>query len=105
FVQDATGISQPRPPNMTRIVELNRGPFLGAPPELRPLQRFDDATVLDVRPAEAFAAGHVHGAFNISAAASSFATRAGFLLSPEERIAIHASSPAELELAARRLRS
>ena len=105
FVLDATGSSQPRPPNMDRIVELNRGPFLAAPPELRPLRDWDDATVLDVRPPEAFAAGHVRGAFNISAAASSFATRAAFLLSPEERIAIHASAPAELELAARRLRS
>jgi rhodanese-related sulfurtransferase len=105
FVLDATSSSQPRPPNMERIVELNRGPFLAAPPELRPLQSWDGATILDVRPPEAFAAGHVPGAFNIAAGSSSFATRAAFLLSPEERIAIHASSETELELAARRLRS
>jgi glyoxylase-like metal-dependent hydrolase (beta-lactamase superfamily II)/rhodanese-related sulfurtransferase len=104
FVQ-ATATSQPRPPNMTRIVELNRGPFLGAPPELRPLATRDGVTVIDVRAAAAFAAGHVPGAFNIPVAGSSFATRAGFLLSPEERIALHGSSPEAVERAARGLRS
>ena len=104
FVQ-ATATSQPRPPNMTRIVELNRGPFLGAPPELRPLATRDGVTVIDVRAAAAFAAGHVPSAFNIPVAGSSFATRAAFLLSPEEPIALHGSSPEEVERAARGLRS
>src|SRR5919202_1806325 len=104
FVQ-ATATSQPRPPNMARIVELNRGPFLGAPAELRPLETADGATVVDVRPAAAFAAGHVPGAFNIPVAGSSFATRAAFLLSPDERIAMHGSSHEEVERAARGLRS
>ena len=47
----ATGPQPPRPPNMESIVELNRGPFLGAQP---PLERLDAATegvVLDVRDA------------------------------------------------------
>ena len=105
FVQASAATSQPRPPNMTRIVELNRGPFLGAPPELRALESWDDATVVDVRPPAAFAAGHVPGAFNISVAGSSFATRAAFLLAPDERIALHGSSPEEVEGAARGLRS
>jgi len=43
-----------RPPNMARIVELNRGPFLPAPAELRPVDRSEDLTVVDVRPAASF---------------------------------------------------
>ena len=104
FVQ-ATATSQPRPPNMNRIVELNRGPFPGAPPELGPLESPDGVIVVDVRPAAAFAAGHVPGAFNIPVAGSSFATRAAFLLSAEEPIALHGSAPDEVEQAARGLRS
>jgi hydroxyacylglutathione hydrolase len=105
FVHSSSGTSQPRPPNMARIVELNRGPFLGAPPELRALETSVGATVVDVRPAAAFAAGHVRGAFNIPVAGSSFATRAAFLLSPDEPVALHGSSPEEVERAARGLRS
>jgi hydroxyacylglutathione hydrolase len=105
FVQEATGTTQPRPPNLTRIVELNRGPFVAAPAALGPLERWDDATVLDVRPAPVFAAGHVRGAFNIPVVGSSFATRAGFLLDPDEPIALHGSTPEEVERAARGLRS
>jgi hydroxyacylglutathione hydrolase len=105
FVQETAGAAQPRPANMGRIVELNRGPFLPGAAELGALERWDDATVVDVRPAATFAAGHVHGAFNIPVAGSNFATRSGFLLDPEERIALHGSSPDEVERAARGLRS
>ena len=34
FVADSAGIRTPRPPNIGRIVELNRGPFLGAPAQV-----------------------------------------------------------------------
>ena len=105
FVALALSSSAPRPPNMDLVVELNRGPFLGAQP---PLQALDDpigSTVLDVRPAERFAEGHVSGAINIPLDGSSFATKAGFLLKPAERIAIHASSPGDAEEAARSLRA
>src|SRR5204863_1426924 len=37
FVADSASVDVPRPPNMERIVELNRGPFLGAPPPLEEL--------------------------------------------------------------------
>ena len=33
FIAESTGASAPRPPNMERIVEMNRGPFVGAQPE------------------------------------------------------------------------
>jgi hydroxyacylglutathione hydrolase len=89
---------------MERIVELNRGPFLAAQPRLGPVDG-GDATVLDVRAAEAFAAGHVPGAFNVPLSGGSFGTKAGFVLHPHERIVLHADSVDDAELAARRLRA
>jgi glyoxylase-like metal-dependent hydrolase (beta-lactamase superfamily II)/rhodanese-related sulfurtransferase len=105
FVDSSAAISTPWPPNAQRVVELNRGPFIGAPTPLPPLGASDGATVLDVRPTRAFAAGHIRGAINVPVSGSSFGTKAGFLLRKDERIALHASSPAEAERAARRLRA
>jgi glyoxylase-like metal-dependent hydrolase (beta-lactamase superfamily II)/rhodanese-related sulfurtransferase len=104
FITATSGVAAPRPPNMERIVELNRGPFVGAP---APLERVapDGATVLDVRPARVFAEGHLPGALNVPVSGSSFSTKAGFVLQADERIAIHASSREEVEHAARGLRS
>ncbi len=103
FVDESTAAAAPRPPNMERIVELNRGPFLGAPPPLEPLAEADGATVLDVRAAADFVRGHVPGAFNVPVGGGSFGTKAGFVLEPGERVVLHASSREEAELAARRL--
>ena len=103
FIAAALGPPPPRPPNMERIVELNRGPFLGAQP---PLARVDsapgDAIVLDVRPTAEFAAGHRPGAVGIPIGGSSFATRAAFVL-PERPLVIHATDEAEALRAARSL--
>jgi len=104
FVDETAGAGSPRPPNMERIVELNRGPFLAAQPPAGPTTR-DDATVLDVRPAEISAAGHVPGALNVPVAGSAFGTKAGFVLRPDERIVLHAGSPEEAGLAAQRLQA
>jgi len=105
FVDESTGSATPRPPNMGRIVDLNRGPFVGAPPALEPLADAGGVTVLDVRPAVDHAAGHVPGALNVPVSGGSFGTKAGFVLEPGERVVLHASSPEEAELAARRLRA
>ncbi len=105
FVEDSASITAPRPPNMERIVELNRGEFVGAPPHLESLGQEEDAVVLDVRPAKAFARGHVRGALNVPVSGSGFATKAGFVLPFPARIAIHGSSAEEVERAARGLRS
>jgi hydroxyacylglutathione hydrolase len=105
FVADRLNVSAPRPPNMERIVELNRGPFLAAPEPVEPLTSTDGATVLDVRTEHEFVDGHLPGAINVPVSGSAFATKSGFLLDADERIAIHASSPGEAELAARGLRS
>src|SRR5439155_1147031 len=68
FVHATAGGSQPRPPNMARIVELNRGPFLGAPPEVRPLERLlaaDAVELLDVREADERDAGYISGSRHV----------------------------------------
>jgi len=105
FVADRTGGRAPRPPNLDRIVALNRGPFLGRQPELQRVPDAAGATVLDVRTADAFAGGHIGGALNIPVSGTSFATRAGFLLEPDEPVVLHAASPEEAAHAAAGLRS
>jgi hydroxyacylglutathione hydrolase len=105
FVDASTAVTAPRPPNMERILELNRGPLLGAPESLVGLDDPGGAVVLDVRPVESFVAGHLHGALNVPVTGHSFATRAGFALPPAGGVTIHASSRAEAEQAARGLRS
>jgi glyoxylase-like metal-dependent hydrolase (beta-lactamase superfamily II)/rhodanese-related sulfurtransferase len=101
FMCTATGPQPPRPPNLERIVELNRGPFVGAQP---PLARAGDvdAIVLDVRPAHAFATGHRPGAVNVPVSGSGFGTKSAFVL-PERTIAIEAADEPEAQRAARRL--
>ncbi len=98
FVADAikTGV---RPPNMERIVELNRGPFVGAPAPLEPLNGGAGA-VLDVRDADEFAAGHAKGALGVPVDGGNFATKAGFVLPSDERVVIHAASAEQAERAA-----
>ncbi|HEU5278520.1 MAG TPA: MBL fold metallo-hydrolase [Gaiellaceae bacterium] len=105
FIQATASVSTPRPPTTARVVALNRGAFVGAPAPLDHLSETGRATILDVRPAETHAAGHVPGAFNVPVSGSSFATRAGFILDPDERIVLHASDEDEAKRAARGLRS
>jgi glyoxylase-like metal-dependent hydrolase (beta-lactamase superfamily II)/rhodanese-related sulfurtransferase len=103
FLAGALEPQPPRPPNMERIVELNRGPLLGARPPLESLDSApDDAIVLDVRRTDAFAAGHHPGAVGIPLNGSSFATRAAFVL-PERPLVLHATGEEEAEQAARSL--
>ena len=105
FVNESASVTTPRPPTTALVVGLNRGPFLGARPPLDELDDPGDAIVLDVRRPDDHLAGHLPGAISVPVSGASFATRAGFLLEPDERIAIHASSRAEAERAARGLRS
>jgi glyoxylase-like metal-dependent hydrolase (beta-lactamase superfamily II)/rhodanese-related sulfurtransferase len=103
FVSAALGPQPPRPPNMERIVELNRGELLGAQPPLERLDSApDEAIVLDVRPIDVFATGHHPGAVGIPVSGSSFATRAAFVL-PVRPILVHATEEAEAAEAVRSL--
>jgi hydroxyacylglutathione hydrolase len=103
FVADALAKNAPRPPNMDRIVALNRGPFLGAPAPLERLDAADGSVVLDVRTPDEFAAGHLPGAINVPVSGSSFATRAAFVIG--DGIVLHAGGRDQASDAARGLRS
>ena len=100
--ESAASSGTPRPPNMERIVELNRGMFVGARPPLTRLSSADGATILDVRHEDEFARGHVPGAINIPTGGS-FATKAGFVLGGDERVVLYAGSEDEAQVAARGL--
>ena len=91
---------------MNRIVELNRGPFLGAQPDPVELPAPPpDAQVLDVRPLESFAAGHLAGAVSVPVSGSSFATKSGFVLDVERPLVVAASDEGEARRAVKGLRS
>ena len=105
FVHGRANSSAPRPPNMDRIVALNRGVLLAAQPPLGTVDSADGYTVLDVRTAREFVAGHLPGTFNVPVSGSSFATKSAFVLTSYEPVAIHASSTEDAEEAARGLRS
>jgi hydroxyacylglutathione hydrolase len=102
FMARAVGPQPPRPPNMERIVELNRGPFVGAQPPLRRVDDAGDAVVLDVRPAHDFAAGHRAGAVNVPVSGTSFATKSAFIL-PDRPVVLDAAGEADALRAARSL--
>jgi hydroxyacylglutathione hydrolase len=104
FIADALSASAPRPPNMERILELNRGPFLGAPHPLERVDSVDGRLVVDVRDPEHFAHGHVKGAINVPVSSTTFATRAAFVLASEALI-VHADDEDQAARAARGLRS
>jgi rhodanese-related sulfurtransferase len=89
---------------MDRIIAINRGPFVGRPAKLEAVSSSAGATILDVRSARAFAAGHEHGAINVPVSGSQFATRSAFVLASDARLVLH-GSPEEVEQAARGLRS
>ncbi|MBA2361318.1 MAG: MBL fold metallo-hydrolase [Actinobacteria bacterium] len=106
FVAESASVGTPKPPNMRRLVELNRGPFVGAPSEVAELDSdAADATVLDVRPLEDFLAGHAPGAISVPVSGRSFGTKAAFVLDPDDRIVVAASSPDEAARAVRGLRA
>jgi hydroxyacylglutathione hydrolase len=103
FILASASVSTPRPPTVERVVALNRGPWVALPEPLAALDDPGDAVVLDVRPVEDFAAGHVRGALSVPVTGSSFATKAAFVLEPGEPVVLHARDEAEAHEAARRL--
>ncbi len=102
FVADSASLTTPRPPNMEHIVDLNRGPFLGSAPPIEPVA-VNEWFVLDVRDADAFAAGHVKGAVSVPVDSGAFGTKAGFFLPQDRPIVLHADSHAQADEAQRRL--
>jgi glyoxylase-like metal-dependent hydrolase (beta-lactamase superfamily II)/rhodanese-related sulfurtransferase len=106
FIAEATATSAPRPPNMERIVELNRGPFVGAQPYPQVLTAPPEgAQILDARPVSAFAAGHLAGALSVPVSGTRFATKAAFVLDADVPIVVAATNEAEAADAIRGLRT
>ncbi|MGH3110681.1 MAG: MBL fold metallo-hydrolase [Gaiellaceae bacterium] len=106
FVAESASVSAPRPANMERIVELNRGPFVGAQPEPSEIPMPPDgAQVVDVRPVDAFARGHLDGAVSVPVDGSRFSTKAAFVLDAEQPVVVAASDEAEAGRALQSLRS
>ena len=106
FVAESAAMSAPKPPNMGRLVELNRGPFVGAPHEVGELAAVPEgATVLDVRPVRDYMSGHAPGALNVPVSGSSFATKSGFVLDAAERVVVQAATADEAQRAVHGLRS
>ncbi|MGZ6281394.1 MAG: rhodanese-like domain-containing protein, partial [Ktedonobacteraceae bacterium] len=95
FIHDMNENLPQRPPNMYNIVERNRGDFahMEAPLYPRPLDAFtfqreleNGAIVIDTRSPHAFGERHIPGAIHVYLRGSSFATRVGFVVSPENRL-------------------
>jgi glyoxylase-like metal-dependent hydrolase (beta-lactamase superfamily II)/rhodanese-related sulfurtransferase len=103
FVLVSASVSTPRPPTTERVVALNRGPWVALPEEPRELTETGDAVVLDVRPFTDYTAGHVAGSISVPLTASSFSTKAAFVLVPGERVVLHASDRNEALAATRSL--
>jgi rhodanese-related sulfurtransferase len=106
FVTESAGVSSPKPPNLARIVELNRGPFVpGAPPPPELPAPPEGTQLLDVRPVEDHLAGHRPGAVNVPVSGSSFSTRSAFVLDGAAPVVILAASTDEALRAVAGLRS
>jgi hydroxyacylglutathione hydrolase len=106
FILASAGISAPRPPNMERIVELNRGPFVGTPAEPAELTAPPEgAQVIDVRPVGPFAEGHHEGALSVPWTGTRFSTKAAFVLEPERPVVVAATDEEEARGAIGGLRS
>ena len=103
FVEESSSLSTPKPPTTERVVALNRGPWVGARSSLAELDAPGGSLVLDVRPIDLFAAGHLPDAISVALDGGSFATRAAFVLDPAEPITVHARSKADAGEASRLL--
>ena len=106
FIAESASISSPKPPNLTRIVEANHGPFVGA---LTPIQELaapsPQAQLLDVRSAPDHLECHYPGSVNVPVSGSSFATKSGFVLDATQPVCVLAGTAEEARQAIRGLQS
>ena len=112
FVDGVTASLPCRPPNIDRIVGLNRGSGTRLPAapvtlELASLAELfaGGVTVLDSRSPAEFDAGHLPGSINLPVASAGFGTRAGWALDPNESLVIVAADAAEIDATTSRLQA
>ena len=108
FVADAIASLAEKPPNVERVVGLNRGPFvedLGTPTPLTPrgveVALAEGAVIVDARTNDQFDEAHIPGAISASAYDTGFGTKVAQIVEPDvEVIVVAASDGYELEAAA-----
>ena len=106
FVAGSAAVTAPKPPNVERIVELNRGAFVGAQPFPEALDEAPDGMqILDVRSVEDFAAGHRPGAVCVPVSGTRFSTKAGFAIDLERPVVVAATSDDDAAHAVRGLQA
>jgi len=95
FIYDMNENLPQRPPNMYNIIERNREDYAHAEAPLAPrpfdallfqLEMESGALVVDTRSPHEFGEGHIPGAIHVYLRGSAFATRVGFIVSPEKRL-------------------
>ena len=107
FVEDAIASIASKPPNVERIVGLNRGPLLeqlGTPYPLSPraveIAIAEGAVLIDARTNEQFDEAHIAGAISASAYETGFATKVGRVVAGgTDLIVVAASDGYELQAA------
>ncbi len=100
FIAESAAISAPKPPNLARIVETNRGPFVGEPALVQEIAVPPEAAqLLDVRPVASHLGGHRPGAVNVPVSGTSFATKAGFVLDAAQPVCVLAETFDEVQRA------
>ncbi len=112
FVDGLIGSLPCRPPNIDRIVGLNRradGVVPAAPPTLPPATLAEilatDVTVVDSRSPADFDAGHLPGSVNLPVTSAGFGTRAGWALDPDQPLVIVAADSAAIDATTSRLQA
>ncbi len=112
FIRDINEHLPQRPPNMSIIVERNRGDYTQSAPPLVPcaltpvvFQRESEqhALVIDTRTPEQFGAGHILGALHATLHGAAFATRVGFIAPAESRLLLVVENEADLHEACTQL--
>jgi hydroxyacylglutathione hydrolase len=101
-----------RPANMGNIVAINQGKRTATvadpdPKPIAPAEASDlvrrGAILLDVRPGDAFGAGHVAGSLSVPRTHGSFEQWVGWILPAEGEVILVTSEPEEARVAARKL--
>ena len=97
FVAESSAVSAPKPPNVERIVELNRGPFVGRPAVSERTGRRLRRHAGPRRPPGRvdFATGHRPGAVCVPVSGTRFSTKAGFAIDLERPVVVAAADDAD----------
>jgi hydroxyacylglutathione hydrolase len=102
----------PRPANMVNIVAINQGkrPYTTRDPDVPAIAPADAArlidaghALIDVRPHEAYAAGHVPRAVSVQLSSSSFEQNLGWILSDDRPFILVVDAPGDARAAAHKL--